>query len=44
MTRHLDAALQEIETRAAENPQIFVPPGETRPAPAPRRRQLRVIS
>ncbi len=44
MTRHLDTAMQEIETRAAQNPQIFVPPGEGRPAPGSKRRQLRVIS
>lgn len=28
MTRHIDSAIREIETRGAENPEIFAPPAE----------------
>jgi GntR family transcriptional regulator, rspAB operon transcriptional repressor len=42
MTRHIDTALREIETRGTENPEIFAPPAEIEPTSE--RRQLRLVS
>jgi DNA-binding GntR family transcriptional regulator len=44
MTRHLDAAMREIETQGAENPEIFAPPGELRVTSPPERTPLRLVS
>jgi DNA-binding GntR family transcriptional regulator len=42
MTRHIDSAMREIETRGAENPEIFAPPTDI--GSTPERWQLRLVS
>jgi DNA-binding GntR family transcriptional regulator len=42
MTRHIDTAMREIETRGAENPEIFAPPADVESTSA--RWQLRLVS
>jgi len=44
MTHHLDSAIRDIETRGAENPDIFAPPGELRAVSPPERGRLRLVS
>jgi len=42
MTRHIDTAMREIETRGAENPEIFAPPIDIESTPE--RWPLRLVS
>jgi DNA-binding GntR family transcriptional regulator len=42
MTRHIDTAMREIETRGAENPEIFAPPADI--GSTSERWQLRLVS